>query len=413
MIPELAVLSLLLERQNYQKYRQSINLANVKQNMKDLYGVYLTLDKMYATIDAEQFTIDEFEAYYWLQYPLARKEEHEIISDTIFASLRGQSETISESILQIIHERAIASKIALLAFDISIGKGKISDLSSMFTLASKIKEIPTDIEFVTDDLNVLIDRAVGSGGFRWRLESLNLRLGPLRRGDLGVVFSRPEVGKTTFLASEISHMATQTEAPIIWFNNEERGEKVKLRIYQATLGRDLTWILANRESAHKEFLELTNGRIKLIDDGVIHYDFVERVVNNLQPSLIIFDKLDHVKGFDAERKDLQLGAIYRWARELAKEYSPFIGICHADGAAEGIKWLTMEHMDNAKTSKQETADWILGIGQTHDVGMDYVRYFHLCKNKLIGDPGTNPSLRHDRWEVIIQPDIARYCDERK
>jgi replicative DNA helicase len=280
-----------------------------------------------------------------------------------------------------------------------------------------IKEVPTkednSTNFITDDLNVLLNEAVTGGGLRWRLESLNHRLGPLRRGNMGCVFGRPEVGKTTFLASQVTYMATQVEAPILWFNNEEDGSIVKLRCYQATLGKDLPYLISNKESAFKEFMALTKGNIKIFDDGKIKQSTVEKLCNQLKPSLVVMDKLDFISDFEAERKDLVLEAIYRWARELSKEFCPVIGVCHADGSAEGIKYINMGHMDNAKTSKQATCDWILGIGQVHESGMDYIRGLYLSKNKLIGDSGTRPTLRHDKWDVIIHPDTATFEDLKR
>ena len=137
---------------------------------------------------------------------------------------------------------------------------------------------------------------------------------------------------------------------------------------------------------------------------------VEKIVKRFNPSLIVFDQIDKIKGFVNDREDLRLGAIYIWARELAKMYCPVIGICQADGTAEGQKWLTMDHVANAKTSKQAEADWILGMGAIHAEGMQFIRYLHLSKNKLIGDEDTLTKLRHGRMEVLIQPEIARFKD---
>jgi hypothetical protein len=125
---------------------------------------------------------------------------------------------------------------------------------------------------------------------------------------------------------------------------------------------------------------------------------------------VIFDQIDKIKGFAADREDLRLGAIYVWARELAKMYCPVIGVCQADGQAENVKWLTMEHVSNAKTSKQAEADWILGIGKIHAEGADYSRYLNISKNKLLGDPDTVADFRHGRFETYIEPQIARYVD---
>jgi hypothetical protein len=70
----------------------------------------------------------------------------------------------------------------------------------------------------------------------------------------------------------------------------------------------------------------------------------------------------------------------------------------------------MDNVAESKTSKQAEADWILGLGKTHELGMEFNRYLHLSKNKLSGDDDTDPSLRHGKLEVLIQPDVARYCD---
>ena len=87
---------------------------------------------------------------------------------------------------------------------------------------------------------------------RWRLKCLNQSLGSLRKGDFGFVFARPETGKTTFLASEVTRMVQQAKRPVLWINNEEQSNKVMLRCYQATLG------LSNTE-LYRDIPESTNS----------------------------------------------------------------------------------------------------------------------------------------------------------
>lgn len=247
-------------------------------------------------------------------------------------------------------------------------------------------------------------------GLGFRLGSLNQSLGPLRKGNFGFIFARPESGKTTFLASEVTHMAGQTSQPILWFNNEQVGTEVMLRCYQAALGLDLTQLYLDLEGNRKRYMDVTKDNIKLKDSASIHWKQVEKVCERYQPSLIVFDQIDKIKGFDNDREDLRLGSIYIWARELAKLYAPVIGVCQADGSGEGQRWLSMANVANAKTSKQAEADWILGIGRVNDAGYDNLRFMHLSKNKLSGSPDTDPKRRHDRWEVLIEPECARYKD---
>jgi len=264
--------------------------------------------------------------------------------------------------------------------------------------------------FTTDNLGELHEGSIKNTGLRWRLGTLNRMLGSLRKGDFGFIFARPESGKTTFLASEISFFAGQTKQPIIWFNNEEQGSKVMLRIYQATLGLTLEQLFQDIEGNKKKYHDLTKGNIKIYDSGSISKTDVEKLCYQLNPGCIIFDQLDKIKGFSNDRDDLKLGSIYQWARELAKQYCPVIGVSQADGTGEGKKWLTMDNVSGAKTSKQAEADFILGIGKTNDEGMEMVRHLHASKNKLIGDSDTENELRHGRMDIIIRPEIARYSD---
>ncbi len=268
----------------------------------------------------------------------------------------------------------------------------------------------SQFDFITDDLDVLVDDSINTPGLRWRLNTLNRMLGSLRKGNFGFVFARPETGKTTFLASEVTHMASQTTSPILWLNNEEVGSAVMLRCYQATLGLSTTDLFRNLAANKAKYHELTHGNIKLYDNGHIHKKTVEKLCRQLKPALIVIDQIDKIQGFDSDREDLRLGAIYQWFRELAKEYAPVIGVCQADGTAEGQKWLTMAHVANAKTSKQAEADFIIGIGKVPDQGFETIRYLHCSKNKLMGDVDSDPTLRHGKMECLIDANIARYLD---
>jgi len=266
---------------------------------------------------------------------------------------------------------------------------------------------PTSIDLNLADLH---NSQVATPGLRWRLEFLNKSLGSLRKGDFGFVFARPETGKTTFLASEISHMVEQTDGDIIWFNNEEQGNKVAIRCYQALLGVTAESLFGDIDRNQALFETKTDKRIKIYDfEDSSRANRIEAILKETKPALIIFDQIDKIKGFKADRNDLELKAIYQWAREIAKTYAPVIAISQAGGEAEGKLWLTMDMVDSSKTAKQGEADWILGIGKEQDNSSRY-RYLNIVKNKLLGDADTLPELRHGSMQVLIKPEIARYED---
>jgi len=297
-----------------------------------------------------------------------------------------------------------------LALDVEEGKSPVSDLLDLF---SKFEHQEVDIEQATPvimDLKQLHESQVATPGLRWRLNFLNKSLGSLRKGDFGFIFARPETGKTTFLASEVTHMVTQTEGDIIWFNNEEQGNKVGIRCFQATLGLTTESLWSDLENNQRKYDAKTGNRIKIYDfEDSSRVSKIEAVLKQVNPALIIFDQIDKIKGFKGERNDLELKAIYQWAREIAKEYAPVIAVSQANGDAENKLWLTMDQVDGSKTAKQGEADWILGIGKESD-NTSRSRYFSICKNKLLGDPDTLPDLRHGSAQVLIRPEVARYED---
>lgn len=413
MLPEIPIIKYIINnKDNYNKY---YNLIKINKDYKELYNIFNIIPKLFDKFkEIEQFSVDDLQLFFYDSYPLLKdseKETHASIFDQI-RSCDTTEEIVRESLQESLR-RKLASELADAAFQIS--QGKEADVQTIFEKLSSINEAAlcnedTKSEFVTDDLEELYNETVSTPGLRWRLKALNESLGSIRVGDFGFIFARPETGKTTFLASEITYMAEQTNAPVLWINNEETGTKVMTRCYQAALGLTLTELYSNRTKAKEDYQRLTGNRIKLYDSANTSKSDVERLCKELQPSLVVFDQIDKIKGFTNDREDLRLGAIYTWARELAKEYCPVIGICQADGQGEGVKWLTMGHVSNAKTAKQSEADWILGIGKSNEDGMEYVRCLHLSKNKLSGDIDTIPELRHGKLNVIIDPERARYRD---
>lgn len=327
------------------------------------------------------------------------------------------SDKTSKVLLNTLVRNRHLKELSLAAYDVTEGRTSPEQFQSLLdgfkALGEPTQEAEDEDTFVTDDLEQLVHAAVSQPGLRWRLNTLNRMLGSLRKGNFGFVFARPETGKTTFLASEVTYMCEQLsdeDGPIIWLANEEPGVNVKLRVYQAFFGIDLVTLMSDIPMWSAKFLKESKGKIKILDKAIIHKSTVEKLCEKYKPSLLIADQIDKITGFDNDREDLRLGSIYQWFRELAKTYCPVIGICQADGTGEGVKWLTMGHVANAKTAKQAEADWILGIGKQNADGYDNIRYLHLSKNKLLGDSDTDPNLRHGKTECLIEAKTARYKD---
>jgi replicative DNA helicase len=400
-----SLLKALLKKDNYNKYRSFLSF---EEFTKEAHPVLHAIDELHKQKEGDLHLEDVANTALAKQFP---KRNEPLVKATLDQMVSDSGQETVQSLLEKHKRLATSRRLAVLAANYSEGQG---DLNKIVELAEELKETPTVFDdFVTDDITEIIKHDVLKPGLRWRLDCLNKSIGSLRKGNFLFLFARPETGKTTFLASEVGYMVGQLgqeQGPVLWFNNEEHGHNVKLRQYQAVLGARIDQLKKYPERAKAAFMEKTKGKLKLIDEAVLTKQKVESIAEQHKPSLIVIDQLDKVEGFSADRKDLELGDIYRWARELAKKYCPVIGVCQADGTAEGVRYLTMAHVANSKTSKAAEADFIIGIGKDNQPGWDYIRFISVLKNKGFGDDDSDPALRHGTFQVRIVPEIARYED---
>lgn len=415
---ELKILNFLLNRDNYVRYKEAFN-ESFKDKDNPLRKIFLALES-YMESEAEvdvPCTASILNAYFFTKFSYLKKEELDYFG-AVFDRLASLDIEGTDSAVQILishyQEKHSAKRAATLLLNVVEGKadGKevFPEVASILS-QDKIPQLDSKEAVVDSDLDSILNEVYTGGGLNWRLRCLKESLGPLRKGDFGFIFARPETGKTTFLASEATNFAEQSEAPILWFNNEEQSKKVILRCYSAAFGASTREIVEKRGHFAQKWRDYYRDRLYLYDASGFTYRDIDRLVSRHDNvGCIIFDQIDKIKGFQDDRNDLMLGEIYLWARELAKKHAPVIGVCQADGSGEGIMWLNMNHVANAKTSKQAEADFILGIGKVHDQSKSGLRYLNISKNKLIGDQNTREELRHSQHTVLIHPEIARYED---
>ena len=409
MVEELIINLFCTDRVYYDKYYKYINLNYIKINFVNLYKIFLVVANFYQKNNNKSLNKTELELAYHTNYLLEDSERDELSStlDRILATDISTPDQVT-SYLEEHRKRCLSGEVAKLALDVEDGSANVEDLLEKFQEFEHQAIEDDTIESINMNLQDLYQSQVATPGLRWRLEWLNKSLGSLRKGDFGFIFARPETGKTTFLASEMTHMITQTDGDILWFNNEEQGKKVAVRCYQALLGKTNKELFGDLKTNANEYKERIQDRLKIYDfEDSSRATRIEQIIKTTNPALIIFDQVDKIKGFKADRYDLELKATYQWAREIAKMYAPVIAVSQAGGTAEGKLWLTMDDVDSSKTAKQGEADWILGIGKEQD-NTSNMRFLNISKNKLLGDNDTLPDLRHGNAQVMIKPNIARY-----
>lgn len=401
------------DRELFTKYYKYVKLDYIKTNYNNIFKLFNIIKDYYNKyINNNNININDLEMFYSLEYPLMKEQERKETTRLLqeIFDLEDVNDELLTSVLEEHRRVSLVGQIAMTAIDVESGKQSVEHLMELFNDFEHQEVEADEPKPVEMNLEKLYDTQIATPGLRWRVDWLNKALGSLRKGDFGFIFARPETGKTTFLASEITHMVSQTDGEVLWFNNEEQGNKVAIRVFQAALGLPTNFLFDQRERHQREYDRITGNRIRIFDfEDSNNRARIEAILKESNPALIIFDQIDKIRGFKGERNDLELKQIYQWAREVAKEYAPVIAVSQASGEAEGKLFLTMDMVDGSKTAKQGEADWILGIGKEQD-NTSRTRFFNISKNKLIGDADTLPDLRHGSTQVLIKPEVARYED---
>ena len=270
------------------------------------------------------------------------------------------------------------------------------------------------IPWVQDDICDLLDKEDDYRGLTWRLACLNESMRPLRPGDFGIIAARPDAGKTSFLTSELTHMAAQMPdgRPIVWMNNESLGQRIVTRTYQSALNMTMTELkeLKIKGKIHKEYAKVVghphNIRVCDIHDAW-NYE-VSDILKEMNPGLVVMDMIDNIKfgGLTAgSRTDQALEAMYQWARVLGVRLDcPILATSQVSAEGDGMQFPLMHMLKDSKTGKQGAADFILMIGKSNDPMLETSRFLSLPKSKLVRDDGP----KDPRAEVLFDYKKGRF-----
>ena len=384
--------------ENCQRSRNIVPLDSFDGESRKLLTA---VQKFYETT-AETEALTNFQE--WIESTSRNEKTKETVLTLYKAAMAvDTSSALYLSVEQSYKERYLATEIACHAEAYLNGYADDSFLAMCELLDTFREQSESGIKPVSDSLDEILDTTVAKGGLDWRLDVLNKSLGPIRKGDFIIVGARVETGKTTFLASEATHFVTQSKQPVLWINNEEDSNKVKLRLWEAAIGYSKDWIYEHKDKA-EELLKPWKDKLIIVEPQ--YFWEVEALIAEYKPCIIVFDLLDKVAGFKADREDIIYSKMYRWARTLAKQHCPVITASQCDGEADGKKYLSMTRLDGSRTAKQKEADGIIMIGK--DMENEYLRYISVPKNKLAGGVNSDEEYRHGKFEVLIDPTRARY-----
>lgn len=410
---DINMLRMMKKKGKYTKYMPQINgsivTAGTLAILEDFGRYFEALDH-----DVVDFQLFIPRMHNW--HPAVTEEVMATRVMAVRAAAKGNITEEVENLLQTEIANAVLST-SITALNAQYADGELESLG--YAMSSVMEEHKRNAGVVAEDyidekITNLLDEDDDLGGYTWRLGCLRRSMRGLRGGDFGIVAGRPDKGKTTFIASEVTYMAPQIpkHRNILWLNNEGPGRRIIPRLYQAALGITRSEMVAMNIAGELEgAYEAVMGRldkIRVIDIHGMYVSRVESLIEAHDAEIVVYDMIDNINGFgDAARTDLALEQMYQWARMCAVNLN-HAGIATSQISADGDGEMfpTLGQLKDSKTGKQGACDWQMMIGASNDPGLTSLRYISLPKNKLrlegaSGDP---------RATVQFKPEIARYVD---
>tara|TARA_R100001377_G_scaffold45450_1_gene26045 strand:- start:5791 stop:7002 length:1212 start_codon:yes stop_codon:yes gene_type:complete len=399
---EKQLLTLCLKKDFYKEHRNKItkslftngagNFFETIQKAHDEYNTDLSLDEV-SVLHTEKYNP-----------ALTRASKHNF--SEMVNELREEdepNENVIGDIIESLHRRNLAHKIAVMATDIY--NGKTEDFLTIKNLLDnpQIIEESNDGE-VTSDVGELLDLIDVTTKWNFNLQSLQEQVSGIGEGNLAVFFARPETGKTAFWVSLVANeggFASQG-AKVVALINEEPAVRTQMRLINAHTGMTREEIKEDTPKASALWSQI-NTNIKLLDTVDWNLDDVNKYLEENKTDILIIDQLDkvNVSGTFA-RTDEKLRAIYTGAREIAKRHNICV-IALSQASADGHNKLnlTFDMMEGSKTGKAAEADLIIGIGKRDTSNPNEpMRQLNISKNKINGV--------HADVSCFINPQLSRY-----
>lgn len=367
---------------------------------KDMFeGEWATIWQALVSAHSEynsDITGAELQAYFDSLYPampdntrLRHWELFETLNDEI-----GNNTDLQEKVIRDLWMRNRARMISELSVNIFLGKEKnFGELKRLIesTAEDSIGEKTTYTE-VDMGLEELLDSLTLDPDFPFNWEPLSGYVPGLDRGHFGIIFARPETGKTTFVSFLAKKFLEQGLTVAVW-GNEEPAVRTKLRIIQSYFKATRKELSDGRDKYAEVWRSEIGNRLHVLDCVGTTIQEIDDWCKINKPDIVFIDQLDKVKiAGKYNRGDEKLKEIYLQAREIAKKNKCLVwGVSQASAEADGMQSVEYQYLDNSKTGKAGEADLIIGIGRSGDrTPENTTRYVCVSKNKQNGWHGTIP-----------------------
>ena len=319
---ELALIHTMLDKEFYNNHK-GIRCPD-KIFTKEVRKIKQTLDYAMDTYD-KNLTPVELQALFESNNRSMTTANRELYRDLFskIAKEKPLNKEIATDVLSKLFQQTIGEEIANVGFDYV--NGSRTGLEPLRSILNGYEDnfLPKiSIDWDDTSLETVLKLNDQQSKWKFNIPSLARRVKGISPGHFIVVGARPNTGKTSFHASIIASEKGFVEqgAKCIILLNEEGYERVCLRYICAATNMSVEEVYANRA--------LATLRYKPVDENIFikessgkNMDWVEAVVKQSKPDILVLDMGDKFSSGKGERSDLYLKEAAIHARNIAIECS--------------------------------------------------------------------------------------------
>ena len=392
-----SVIVACLKKDNYNRVSSLIKKDYFPKEIGTIIDVINKLHKKYDNdISLEDVMLSHRDSFPAMPEATRLRVERDI--NSLF-TVKVQDELVAD-ILHNFWKRTKAKQIGEQALDIFLGKsGDTSPLlSSVEDLKNNEVKLSNTYTVLNEDIETSLNEFEREPEFKFPSQIRDYVTG-IDRQNLGVIFARPEIGKTSF-AAWLCGWYVKNNLKVAYWGNEEPVRKTRMRVAKSILELSRQEILLDKDRfiekyksevlPYATFMDCVGTSIQEIED----YCFRNEV------DVVFIDQLDKVR-IDGEfsRGDERLKELYARSRELAKRNKVAVwAVSQASYEAHGREVIDYSMLDGSKTGKAGEADIIIGIGVSEH---EDFRTLKFSKNKINGYHGSIVLRRDGERDIFL------------
>ena len=413
---DLALLRLIMDREDYTKYYRFIRPLNtIEKTVSTIIDSITNYFKKYDT--TESISVDELQVFHNQEHTYSKKDTYTV---EVFKELNSftlnNKELGKDVILDFIMGQANNQLLELAYAGMDKGGSK-EDFENIMQFLEATRDTldsidngsgldPNYVNVLTMD--DLIAFHAAENGLLWPLRQLTLSLGPATPGTFGIFFANPNAGKTSFgvnCATNWSNQLLNTSENILYCNNEQSGEVIYQRAKCSMLGQPWPVLVEHKDSVLRRYTEQGGSRLKIYDN-VYTAPYLEELIRRHKPRAVVMDMCLKLKMPGMGEGHFGLQQIANTLRQYAKKYDTHIlGMAQADNESRKKQWLGDNNIHGSNQDVAGECDYMIDATHLEDVEGENpdARFLSIAKDK-IGCKDKHITCYIDRY-------VGRFRDE--